>query len=118
MTRRLDPLDAESRAALLDRLNPQDLPNLAAFFAGYLHQDWQVEFASPGEAAFAFAGDADLDDVEELAADWSILVEATRDLALEEINRLLRERFSSAWHLTSKLEIEAVEQELERALRE
>ena len=113
-----DPADSASRAALLDRVNPEDLPSLAAFVGGYLHEDWQLEFGSAAEAAYAFIGEADLDDVEELAADWAMLVEGTRDLDLEALNRLLRERFRSGWYVTSKSEIEAVQQELEKALRE
>lgn len=118
MTEPDDPFDSDTRSAAADRLTADDLPHLAAFFSGYLHEDWQTEFASPAEAAFAFAGDADLDDVEELAAEWAVLVEATRELELDAINRLLQERFRSAWHVTSKLEVEAVTEELERALRE
>jgi hypothetical protein len=102
----------------LDRLNPDDLPHLAVFLAGYLDAGGERRFASPAEAAFTFAGDADLDDVEGLAADWEILAEAARSHELAEINLCLRERFGSAWQAASKLEIEAVEQELERALRE
>jgi hypothetical protein len=113
-----DPADPESRAALLDRVNADDLPSLAGFLGGYLHDDWQLGFRSAAEAVYAFIGEADLDDVEEHAADWAVLVEATRELDLETVNRLLRERFRSGWHLTSKDEIEAVQQELERALRE
>lgn len=121
MTRHLegfDPADPGARGALLDRINADDLPTLAGFLGGYLHEDWQAGFGSAAEAAYAFIGEADLDDVEELAADWAVLVEATRDLDLEALNRLLRERFRSGWHLTSKTELEAVQQELEKALRE
>ena len=121
MTRHLelfDPADPESRAALLDRVNADELPNLAGFLGGFLHEDWQLEFGSAAEAVYAFIGEADLDDVEELAADWEVLVEATRELDLESVNRLLRERFRSGWNLSSKLEIEAVAQELEKSLRE
>lgn len=113
-----DPADSASRAALLDRVNADDLPSLAGFVGGYLHEDWQLEFGSAAEAAYAFIGEADLDDVEELAADWSVLTEATRDLDLEAVNRLLRERFRGGWHLVAKGEIDAVAQELEKALRE
>jgi len=113
-----DPADPESRAGLLDRVNADDLPSLAGFLGGYLHEDWQLDFGSAAEAAYAFVGEADLDDVEELAADWEVLVEATRELDLEALNRLLRERFRSGWHLGSKVEIAAVAQEFERALRE
>lgn len=113
-----DPADSASRAALLDRVNAEDLPSLAAFVSGYLHDDWQLEFASAAEAAYAFIGEADLDDVEELAADWRVLTEATRDLDLETVNRLLRERFRGGWHVAARTEILAVAEELERALRE
>ena len=99
-------------------MNADDLPSLAGFLGGYLHEDWQLEYGSPAAAVYSFIGEADLDDVEELAADWTVLVEATRDLDLAAINRLLGERFRSSWHLASKAEIEAVARELERALRE
>jgi uncharacterized protein CbrC (UPF0167 family) len=113
-----DAGDAATRAELLERVNADDLPSLAGFVGGYLHEDWQLTYRSAAEAAYAFIGEADLDDVEELAADWNVLVEATRNLDLAAINRLLRERFRSGWHLGAKSEIEAVGQELERALRE
>ena len=121
MTRRLDgfdPSDPVSRAELLDRMNPEDLPSLAGFLGGYMQEDWRLGFGSAAEAAYSFIGEADLDDVEELAADWAMLVEGTRDLDLEALNRLLRERFRSGWYVTSKSEIEAVQQELEKALLE
>ena len=34
-----------------------DLPHLAGFLAGYLHQDWNVEFVDSEQAALAFARD-------------------------------------------------------------
>ena len=108
------PIDREA----LERLNADDLPQLAAFLGGYLHEDWQLGFASAAEAAYAFVGGADLDDVEELAADWTVLMDATHDLDLAGVNLLLRERFRSAWHLTAKSELQAVAHELDRALRE
>ena len=117
MTEARDPRYSDA-PALRERLNAEDLPNLATFLAGYLHDDWRRQFASAAEAAFAFAGAADLDNVEELAGEWGVLVSATRELALGEINRLLRERFHTGWEVTAKTEIEAVAQELERALRE
>jgi hypothetical protein len=113
-----DPGDAAARAELVARVNADELPSLAAFLGGYLHEEWQLDFGSAAEAAYAFVGEADLDDVEELAADWTVLIEATHDLDLAAVNRLLRERFRSGWHLTAKDELQAVAQELERALRE
>ncbi len=121
MTRRFEPIDPDdpaARAALLDRVNGDDLPSLAAFLGGYLHEDWQLGFASAAEAAYTFVGEADLDDVAELAADWTVLEEATQDLDLEAIQRLLRERFHCGWYPASKLEFASIAQELKRALRE
>ena len=121
MTRRFEPIDPDdpaARAALLDRVNADDLPSLAVFLSGYLHEDWQLGFASAAEAAYTFVAEADLDDVEELAADWTVLVEATQDLDLESIQRLLRERFRSGWSPASKVEVAAIAQELANALRE
>ncbi|MEO8277755.1 MAG: hypothetical protein ABI639_16190 [Thermoanaerobaculia bacterium] len=111
-------IDMDARAAILDGLNPDDLPNLAAFLAGYMHEDWQLDYSSPAAAAFAFAGDADLDDVEELSAEWTALVDASRLVPLEVLNQLLEQRFHAAWRVRSRAEIEGISQELERALRE
>jgi hypothetical protein len=113
-----DPGEAAARAELLDRVNADDLPSLAGFLGAYLHEDWQLDFGSAAEAAYAFVSEADLDDVEELAADWAVLTEATVALDLATLNRLLRERFRSGWHLAAKNELQAVAQELDRALRE
>ncbi len=79
-------------------MNADDLPSLAGFLGGYMQEDWQLGFGSAAEAAYSFIGEADLDDVEELAADWAMLVEGTRDLDLEALNRLLRERFRCGWY--------------------
>lgn len=121
MSRHLDGFDsgeAPSAAELLDRVNAEDLPSLAGFLGGYLHDDWQLEHRSAAEAAYRFIGEADLDDVEELAADWQVLEAVARDLDLPAINLLLRERFRTGWHLGSKEELLAVGQELRGALRE
>lgn len=111
-------LDPVQRQALVERFRPEELPRLSEFLAAYLHEEWSLNHASPAAAAYDFLVDADIDDVEELAADWEILSTLARELPLDEINRLLAERFGGRWTATSRGEIEAVRRELERALAE
>lgn len=104
--------------ALTERLTADELPAVAAFLGGYLHEDFETDYRSAAQAAFAFAGEADEDDLQQLAAEWEVVRAAARALPLPELNRLLRERFRCGWYLLSASEVEGVAQELERALRE
>jgi len=101
-----------------DRLDPRDLPRLADFLAAYLHEDLVPVHGSAAAAAFHWIAEADLEEIEELAAEWQLLRSAAARLPLDRLNRLLRERFRSAWYVTSVEEIEAVARELVRALHE
>lgn len=99
-------------------LTPERLPRVAFFLDGYLHEDFAVEHGSAAGAAWAYAQEAELDELEELAAEWATLRAAAETLSLSRFNRLLVERFASAWQATSAGEVENVGRELERALRE
>lgn len=107
-----DPIDSE------DRLAPELLPRLAYFLGAWLHEDLAVEHGSAAAAAWAYAEEAELDELEELAADWDILRTVARKLPLERVNALLRERFGSSWQALSTAELDAVGDELRRALAE
>ena len=102
----------------LERLSPEELPRLAAFLAGYLHEDWNLDYASAAEAAWDYLLEADFDAAEGLAVEWGVLAAAARLVPLDELNRILRERFGSGWNVISADEIRAVSEELERALDE
>ena len=102
----------------LDRLSPEELPRLALFVAGYLHQDLAVVHGSAARAAYDYAAEAELDELEELAAEWEALRSLARHVPIERINDVLRQRFGSAWRAASREEIEAVAREFELALRE
>jgi len=108
----------DAQTDLEDRLDPRDLPRLAQFLAAYLHEDLVPVHGSAAEAAFAYAGETDVEELAELAAEWEVLRAVAARLPIERVNRLLRERFGSGWHAASRREIEAVASELERALRE
>jgi len=105
-------------AALDERLTPEELPRVAFFLAGYLHEDLEPVHGSAAHAAYTYAAEAELDELEELAAEWEVLQAAARALPLDRLNGILRERFRSAWYVASVTEVEAVGQELERALAE
>jgi len=107
-----EPTDTE----LEDGLDPRELPHLAAFLAAYLHEDLVPVHGSAQRAAFEYARDTDLEELAELAAEWRVLRLAAARLPLARLNRLLRERFRSGWHVASRAEVEAVAHELERAL--
>lgn len=101
-----------------DRLAPEELPRLAYFLGAYLHEDLALDHGSAAAAAWAYAEEAELDELEELAADWETLQVAARRLPLARVNALLRERFGSSWQAVSAAEVEAVAAELRRALAE
>ena len=99
-------------------ITPDALPRLAFFLAGYLHEDLAPEHGTAARAAYEYAAEAELDELEELAREWEVLRAAARALPLGRLNALLRSRFGSAWQAATAEEIEAVAREFERALRE
>jgi len=107
----------DDRSAV-DRLTPEDQPRLARFFADYLHQDLSVVHGSAARAAYDYAAEAEIDELEELAAEWEVLRAATHEAPLERVNEILRQRFGSAWRAASRADIDAVAREFELALRE
>jgi hypothetical protein len=103
---------------LADRIEPATMPRVAGFLAGYLHEDWTLDYGSPAEAMYDYLREADWDDVEELAAEWELIDVASRTMPLAELADLFQGRFRAAWRPVSRAEIEAITAELERALAE
>ena len=110
--------DHRATEPALDRLTPAEQPRLALFLAEYLHQDLAVVHGSAAQAAYEYAAGAEIDDLEELAAEWAVLRAAAHSAPLERVNEVLRQLFGSAWRAVSRSEIDAVAQEFELALRE
>lgn len=101
----------------LDRaLFPEALPHLAHFLGAYLHEDLVPVHGSAARAAWEFAAEAELEELEALARDWWALRLAARALPISRLRLLLAERFGSAWYPASAAEIDAVGDELDAAL--
>ncbi|HVC42308.1 MAG TPA: contact-dependent growth inhibition system immunity protein [Candidatus Saccharimonadales bacterium] len=58
---------------------PTDYPALAQLLAGYYHQDWPQDHATPDAALQAFAHDASPDTVAQAASDADRLIDAGFD---------------------------------------
>lgn len=99
-----------------DRLLPEELPRLALFLGALVPELSDRGRPSAQQAAWRYAAEAELDELEELAEEWSVLVAAARELPLGEVARLLRERFASDWQPAAVGEIDAVAAELARAI--
>lgn len=99
-----------------DRLLPDELPRLALFLGALVPELSDRGHPSAQQAAWRYAAEAELDELEELAEEWSVLVAAGRELPLAELGRLLRERFGSDWQPASIGELDAVAAELARAI--
>ncbi len=100
------------------RLTPDDLPRLAVFLAGYFGEGAPRSARSAAEAAYDYAAEAELDELEELARDWDQLRAIARALPLDRVREALRTRFGSSWQPLDTAELDAVAHEFERALRE
>lgn len=112
MNREIDPAELDAL------LSPEELPRVAEFLAGYLHEDWSADYDSPAEATYEYLAEADPNDVEELATEWTVVSQAAHRLGLEELNRALLERFRCGWRALSVAEVDGVTRELENATRE
>jgi hypothetical protein len=112
MSREPDP------AELAELLSPAELPRVAEFLAGYLHEDWAIDYESPSEAIYEYLAEADPNDVEELATEWTVVAQAAHRLGLDELNRALTGRFRCGWRALSIAEVDGVTRELENAIRD
>ena len=69
---------AAETAEFEDRLRPENLPRLALFLSGYLHEDLAVVHGSAARAAWEYAAEAEIDELGELAGEWQVLAAAAR----------------------------------------
>ena len=107
----------DSRPAA-DALMPETMPRLALFLGSLVTELSERGVPSAQQAAWRYAAEAELDELEELAQEWRAFAGASRELPLLEVNRILRERFGSVWQAISHDELDAVGAELERAVLE
>lgn len=108
-----DPADRDTLDA---QLLPEALPHLARFLATYLHEDLGPVHGSAAGAAYEFAREHEWEELEALAHEWDVLRAAARALGLAAATAALTRRFGSAWAPLSMAELDAVGEELARAL--
>jgi hypothetical protein len=72
-------------------------PMLATFVRGYLHQDWELDYETSGEARDEFLRDASPEERQEFRKECEIFHERTAQLTLEDVRQVLADGLGSAW---------------------
>ena len=91
-------------------VSASDVPALADFARGYLHQDLLVEHGSAIEAARAFGRDASADERRALAADLTRVAAAAAHWRASRLERWFRDELRAAWTPSSVAELELIRQ--------
>jgi hypothetical protein len=84
-----------------------EVPALAAFLSGYLHQDLLAEHASPEAALHAFMEAATRAERDQLAVDWHTFHTTTAAWPLTAVRRALTD-LGSAWVPPTRSRLEAL----------
>lgn len=89
-------------------ISAASFPALHQFLRGYLHQDWQDEYDAPADAAREFCEDADSDERQHVAEEWTAFREQTKNLSYPAVASLLSDKLGASWHLKSPDDLEAI----------
>ena len=82
-------------------------PQLEAFFAGYLNQDFPETYGDVAGAVRAFAADATAAERQALAREWhAFREEVGEDATVTRLGRALASRFGSAWAPRRRAELD------------
>jgi len=84
------------RGAPVKAFDPADFPALGEFLSGYLHEDYVLDYASPAQAAQAFAREASAIELRRLKQDAVTFGERTNQWRLADVRSALR-TLGSAW---------------------
>jgi hypothetical protein len=84
------------------------LPALAAFARGYLHQDLIAEYGSAAGAAAAFAADAAGDERQDLIENLERLAAALDGKSASQVSRYFTEELRAAWAPDSAADVRAL----------
>jgi hypothetical protein len=85
-----------------------ELPALAAFARGYLHQDVIAEYGSAVGAVAAFAEDASGDERRQLEADLERLLRALEGRSATTVARYFGDELGAAWVPASVADVRAL----------
>jgi FMN phosphatase YigB (HAD superfamily) len=89
-------------------LRAADLPALAAFARGYLHEDLLVEHGSATNAAAAFARDASPDERRQLVDDLEQLLRAFEGRHASRVAKFFSDELRAAWTPASLDDVQAL----------
>ena len=81
-------------------ISPEAFPALSEFVRGYFHEDLVDDYGSPQGAARQFWLDADPDQRQAVANEWSRFLRQTKGQPVTEINQFLTAKLGSACLLT------------------
>ncbi len=81
--------------------NADRFPHLAAFFAGYLHQDFVLDHQTPQGAVKAFLDDAGPADLAALRKEWQAFRATLEGLSLKQVRDLVS-ALGGAWRPASR----------------
>jgi len=99
--------EAKTNSAM-PQISAETFPALRQFLRGYLHQDWQDEYDSPAEAAQEFCDDASAEERQDLAREWGIFREQTKNLSLPAISEVLNSKLGADWSPQAVADFDAV----------
>jgi hypothetical protein len=105
----MTPRTRKTPAGRVSRVLPTaaDLPHLADFLDGYLHQDFTLDYATPAEALHACLSECDGPERAALAAEWQTFAQAVDGLAWREVRRAFG-TVGGTWQPSSQEELDAV----------
>ena len=92
---------------LKPEITPANFPALRSFLRGYFHEDVADEYGTPVDAADQFCEDAESDERNAVAGEWTLLMNVLHGRPLPEINQALTGKLGGAVRLTEE-EIEQV----------
>jgi hypothetical protein len=96
-------------------ITPANFPALRSFLRGYFHEDVADEYGTPVDAADQFCEDADSDERNAVANEWTRLMSMLEGRPLPEINQALTGRLGGAVRLSEE-EVQQVSQIFARCL--
>ena len=91
------------------QISSEQFPALREFLRGYFHEDLADEYGSPEAAARQFWQDADEEQRQDVAQEWSSLLVRTKNFSLAQVNESLQ-KLGSAWTFDSLAEVQSIAQ--------
>lgn len=88
-------------ASKQDALSPENFPTLAQFVGGYLHQDFALDYRTPGQALVAFLREASAAERAQFRAEAARFIKESAHLAWADARRAF-ESLGGAWTPSSR----------------